>query len=308
MENYASNWKWEQLFVKNGPFVHLYTKPLETTLLVEDEQDRKTLLNLIALESREQSIDILAYALMSNHFHLILQADEEASRVFYDNLHRRIIRYLNGRGKKEQIAGMTCGTTRITSLKQFRDEVSYVIRNPFVVRDDINLFTYRWCSGFLYFNPFLNAVSGKPGRELSYRERRKICKTSDGDIPEGLMVENGLILPQSFVNYRLVENLFGNARQFLFWVIRNVEAQIEVAKSYGESLSLSDDELFKISRDICRKRFASHSPSEMTEPQKKEFAMILRKEYSASNGQIARLAGIDIGIVNQLYPLTSKTR
>ena len=203
---------------------------------------------------------------------------------------------------------MTCGTTRITSLKQFRDEVSYVIRNPFVVRDDINLFTYRWCSGFLYFNPFLNAVSGKPGRELSYRERRKICKTSDGDIPEGLMVENGLILPQSFVNYRLVENLFGNARQFLFWVIRNVEAQIEVAKSYGESLSLSDDELFKISRDICRKRFASHSPSEMTEPQKKEFAMILRKEYSASNGQIARLAGIDIGIVNQLYPLTSKTR
>lgn len=308
MENYASSWKLEQLFTQKGPFVHLYTKPLETTLLVEDDEDRKVIMNLIALESREQNIDVQAYALMSNHFHLILQADEETSSVFYDKLHRRIVRYLGGSGKGKQFAEVISGTTRITSLKQFRDVVAYVIRNPFVVRDDVNLFACLWCSGFLYFNPFLNAVSGKPGRELSYRERRKICKTSDGDIPDGLMVENGLILPQSYVNYRLVETLFGNARQFLFWAIRNIEAQIEVARSYGESLSLSDDELFKISRDICRERFTSRSPSEMTEPQKKELAMILRKDYFASNGQIARLAGLELAIVNQLYPLTSKTR
>ena len=36
--------------------------------------------------------------------------------------------------------------------------------------------------------------------------------------------------------------------------------------------------------------------------------MILRKDYFASNGQIARLAGLELAIVNQLYPLTSKTR
>ena len=164
MENYASSWKLEQLFTQKGPFVHLYTKPLETILLVEDDEDRKAIMNLIALESREQNIDVLAYALMSNHFHLILQAEEETSSVFYGKLHRRIVRYLGGSGKGKQFAEVISGTTRITSLKQFRDVVAYVIRNPFVVRDDVNLFACLWCSGFLYFNPFLNAVSGKPGR------------------------------------------------------------------------------------------------------------------------------------------------
>lgn len=301
-----THWQQERLFVKAGPFIHLYTSPLETDLLMEDDEDRTIILNLVALVSRKTGAEVLAYALMNNHIHLVLRADEVLGRILFETLHKRVARYLATRNRAGCMKKVTYGITPITSLKQFRDEVAYVIRNPFVAREDVNLFAYRWCSGYLYFNNFLSQTAGKPAEKLSYRERRTITRSSSEKVPPGFRTVGTLILPESFVNYQLVEQLFVSARQFLYWALKNLEAQIQVASSYGERPFLSDDELFLLSRDLCENMFGTRQPKELTTEQKKEYVMAMRNQYHASNKQLARLTTLSQAEVDEMYPLSAR--
>lgn len=301
-----TNWQMEQEFRRLGPFTHLYSSPVENDLLVENDEDRKVLMNMMALVSRELNLDVMAYAIMSNHLHLMINGDSVQARLFFDSLIRRLTRYMASKGKAQMLSKIACGTTPITSLNQFRTEVAYIIRNPFVVREDINLFSYKWCSGYLYFNNFLDLITGKQSCMLTYRERRQITRTSNDAVPDGLLVSDGMVLPHSFVNYKVVEYLFGSARQYLHWVLKNVEAQVETSLRYGESPSLSDDELFQLTCSMCKSRYGVQSVKELSDNQKKEMAITLRNQYHASNGQMARLTGLSLHVVNQMYPLSAK--
>ena len=299
-------WQQERLFSGSGPFIHLYTYPLENDILLENDEDRTVTLNMIALISRGMQVDVLAYALMSNHIHLLLRGDEIQGRSFFEVLYRRLARYMASRGKAGCLNKVTCGITSITNLNSFRDEVAYIIRNPFVKREDVHLFSYIWCSGYLYFNSFISSTAGKSAEKVSYRESRMITRSSSDVIPSDFRIEGTLILPQSFVNYKLVEQMFDSARQFLNWTLKNVEAQVQVAHAHGERPFLSDDELFPLSRNLCEKRFGTRQPKELALQQKKALAMALRNQYHASNGQLARLTTLSQQEVNDMYPLTPK--
>ena len=296
----------ELLFGQEAPFIHLYTSPIENGLLVENDEERTAVLNLLALVAKELKTEVLAFALMSNHLHIVLHTDEAGGRVYFNLLHRRLIRVFSAYGKGAMAASIQVGITVITSLQQFRNEVAYVIRNPFVVREDINLLSYRWCSGYLYFNTFLNLSAGEPADEMYFRVRRKITRTSEGVIPKGLRADGLAILPQSFVNIKLVEKLYGSARQFLYCVMKNTEAQVELAKQYDEAPHLSDDDLFLVSRKLCREKYGAEKPESLPEKQKQEMAIVLHNRYGASNGQIARLITLPLQTVNLLFPLTAK--
>ena len=143
-------------------------------------------------------------------------------------------------------------------------------------------------------------------RQKSYRERRRITRQADEALPDGFRVEGNLILPESFVNYKLVEALFGNARDYLFCVLKNVEAQVELALAYGESPHMSDDELYKTTMQLCRTMFGKQSPQDLDEQQRKEMAVRLKTRYYASNGQLARFTGLAITTINTLFPLSAK--
>ncbi|MBR0240096.1 MAG: hypothetical protein IJQ52_03095 [Bacteroidales bacterium] len=302
-----TQWQVESLFNQSAPFIHLYTSPIENGTLVDNDDDMSFLLNQVAILSYNLDTEVMAYALMSNHLHLILRTGESGGGLFFDEWIKGISRYLSYRGKGQYLKLIKIGINPITSLRQFRDEVAYVVRNPFVVRQDINLLSYRWCSGYLYFNELFNRNEGKAAGALTYRERRAVIHSSEKAIPDALRVEGRLILPESFVNYRLTERLFGSARQFLMSVLKNVEAQIELAKSYGEIMPVSDDELFVLSRRMCESKFGIQSPKELDIVKKKQLAVYLRNFYHASNGQLARMTGLPIEIINDMYPMSAKS-
>ena len=198
------------------------------------------------------------------------------------------------------------GLTPITTLKQLRDEIAYVIRNPFVVRKDINPFAYPWCSGYLYFNPILSMLKQQPVSSLTLREKRSLTHSRDLPLPKDLTLVDGQVFPGSFVNYSLVESMFTDCRQFVFWVVKNVEAQVETALRLGEKPSLPDDDILSITLQICKKEFGVKGPSYLTETQKYALAKKLKYDYYASNGQVARFTGLPVRAVDALFPLAAK--
>ena len=105
-----------------------------------------------------------------------------------------------------------------------------------------------------------------------------------------------------------MEQLFPNARKFTWWVFRNVEAQVKVALSLNEHPNLSDDELFKVTMQICDDHFSKHGAKELTYREQTELAIMLKNNWYASNAQVARLSGLDINTVNGLFPMAAKNK
>ena len=320
-------WDLEQLFRESGPFFHLHTKPVETDVIFKSDAERAVALVYVAIAAALCGVEVLAYALMSNHFHFILRGGEMACRNFYGRFSRMLSLYFSRHGRPGVLDAVEePDPTPITTLKQLRDEVAYVIRNPFVARTDVHAFAYPWCSGFLYFNPFLSMIPQRPAETLTLREKRALTRSRDLPLPRGLTVvtvsgpsrdtssrnpqflADGMVFPGSFVNYRLVETLFPDCRQFQFWVLKNVEAQVETALRLGENPSLTDDEMLSVSLRLCKQRFGQKGPSRLTEQQKHELAKQLKYDYFASNGQLARFTGLPLTTVNTLFPLSAKPR
>lgn len=292
--DFAVSWEKELLFREEGPFFHIYSSALEDGILFQDDAERNLAVLNIAVAAEDARVDVLAYVLMSNHFHFVLKGKEAACLDFFSGLKHRLAVYYSRHGRAGLLRAVRCGVTPIDSVRQFRDEMAYVLRNPFVIRRDVHPLTYMWGSGVLYFNPWLPSFRTEPVCSMRSHALRAFAKARTPRIPEGLQMVDGRIFPASFVNYRLVENLFENARQFVLWMFKNVEAYVEVALRTGETPSLSDEELYPVSLRLCRELSGQSRVAGLTEVQKMQLARRLKYDYYASNGQIARL-GYDTG-------------
>ena len=301
------DWELERVFRESGPFFHLHTKPLKTGVIFENDIDRAVALVYIAIAAKTVGVEILAYALMSNHFHFILKGEEALCRAFFDLVKTRLTLYFQHHGRAKVLKAVEVpDPTPITSLKQLQDEIAYVIRNPYAVRVDVNPLAYLWCSGFLYFNPMLDLIAVRPTSRLTVRQKRALLHSHNVDLPEGLTWIDGCVFPGSFVNYRLAESMFRDARQFTFTVFKNVEAQVETALRLGERPSVNDDEMLSASFRLCRNEYGVKGPSQLTQEQRFDLAKRLKFDYYASNGQIARFTTLPLDTVNSLYPMSAK--
>ncbi len=300
----------ERLFRESGPFYHLCTKPLENEIIFQNDEERKVAINLMAITAKEFNIEILAFALMSNHFHFIVRGELIDGLSFFRRLKKRLSNYFSRQGRAGvlDMVDVDPDTPMIGSLTQLRNEIAYVIRNPYVARTDVNLFAWPWCSGYLYFNPLLSSLCSKSVNELSYKEKREISRATNPELDQSFRVRNGMITLESFVNYKLVEQLFPSAQKFLWWVLKNVEAQHEVASRRGEKPNLNDDELFMTAQQLARTTFGYESVKELPFQQRKELAVILKNKWGASNSQAARIAQLDQRTVDAMFPLTAKRK
>ena len=230
----------EGVFFANGPFFHIYTTPPEKDLLFVQDEDYREATNMLAFASEDSGVRILAYAIMSNHLHIILSAGRERCDAFIAELHRKTNHFIRKRGRAA--SSISFNILEIKDIKQMKDEIAYVIRNPYVARNDVNPFAHPWSSGYLYFNEMLSmSPQGTPATNLSIRARRDLKHSRDAEMPSSFKVSNGMILPQSFVDYQMAMSFFENARQFVWYSTRKVEAYTATAERLGEKMLLTDE-------------------------------------------------------------------
>ena len=295
----------ERLFRESPPITHLHTSPLEHDVFYRTPKEKELVLLYVAVAKKKSGCRLLAYSLMSNHFHFILMGDEGQVDAFWHILEQLLAIYYQRHGRPGLMKQVHASKTPITSLQQLRNEIAYVIRNSFVARTDVHVFADPWSSGHLYFNPLL-VTEGVSASTLKGRTLRETTCSRDLDLDPSIFIKDGKVQPWSFVDYKLVEAFYDNARQFVHSVLKNVEAQVETASRYGEKPFLSDEELLPIVFKLCRERFKADGPSNLDLPDRKRLGVLLKNGYSASNKQIARVARLPIQEVNAIFPLSAK--
>lgn len=297
----------ERLFLEGESFFHLCTKPIEIDILFRSPEELNEALNMVAMAVFAADCRLLAFAIMSNHLHFVIEGSLSSCEAFFGQFHALLSKFLSRTNRFDLSKQCIPNYVPINNLKQLRDEIAYVVRNPYVASPNVNMFSYRWCSGYLLFNDMLEyAREGEYAINKTTTWRRSFTRSRNGEVSPRLIVLDGVALPSCFVDFKRAESFFSNAREYQQWLLKNVESQVAVAKRLGDTIVLNDNEMWEVACRQGRELFKVNNPRELSADNRIILAKTLKYDYNATNSQISRCLGIIRSAVDQIFPLSNK--
>ncbi|HEY5296231.1 MAG TPA: transposase [Gaiellaceae bacterium] len=134
----------------NGAF-HVTNRGVEQRRIYLDDSDRLRFIGLLDRAARRFSWRLSAYALMTNHFHLVVLADlEQLSR----GMHQLSFRYAQGfNDRYERVGHLFQGRFKASSIESseyYANACAYVFENPVRAGICAEPSAYRWLGGELF--------------------------------------------------------------------------------------------------------------------------------------------------------------
>ena len=252
-------------------------------------------MNRIAICSLRFKIIILAFVLMHNHFHFVIQADSgEEARLFINEFKRLTGQYLAHQyGLRSSLVRLSIKIIPVPDEAYLKTLIAYVVKNPTQARLDM-FFTYPWGTGRLYFCEDIRPQNQTHGARFV----REIIHTHE-TLPAHWIVSDDLILPENYVAVDQVEKLFKSTRSYMYFLSLNKDEELE--REFGEwnEINLSDTELRAERSRITKEMFGSSSLREVSAPDRLIIAKMLRRKYLCSKKQIARIVHLPYEVVLQ---------
>ncbi|MGM9737290.1 MAG: hypothetical protein ACI3ZT_02630 [Candidatus Cryptobacteroides sp.] len=288
----------EASFLAEGPYWHAYTSGKETPVIFVSDGDMAFAMNLTAQAAAlNRSVSIIAFEVMNNHFHFVINAQKENIPGFWSYFSKRLARFF------PQSRDITLNIKPIDSLKSLRNTIVYTHRNGYVTNPDFTPFSYPWGSGRYYYN---DIPCGKPVSQIQMRQRRDLFHCRFPEIPDGWIIGNQFVLPTSYCSIQFGMSLFRDAHHYFSLVSKNIEAYSEIADGIDDGEFLTDSELFGKLASLLKSFYHASSTRELSRAQKLDIARKLHYEFRSSNGQIRRLLGLSQYDIDRLFPLSSE--
>ena len=281
-------------------YYHVSSLGLEKGLIFSCDDDFIAGVNDIAICLLKFDVKIVCYCLMSNHFHFILYGEEQACLEFVNEYKRRCgIRLRNSRMEVNALTNLPLSINEIADAEYLENAIAYVLRNPLAARINVMPYHYMWSSADIYFRGDL-ALKGIPVNDMPERRRHRILRTKL-PLPDHYLVnEKGMILPESFVEPRLVEAIFRHPSRLMFALAKKVEAEVELKFGLAEQVSYTDAEMRSMINELVSVEFGVHGISALSNKQKLRLCSIMRRNYNASLKQICRITRLDPDIVSKI--------
>lgn len=292
-------------FRNNGPFWHLCTDGNSQQIIFTCDEDFCAAMNAMAIVLATDAVKLVAFILMNNHLHWIIAGKELDCREVFRKFTKRMRRYFAQKGRPDVLNDFECEMVGITDVAQMRTEIAYVHRNLYVVRADVLPYTYRWSSGYLYFNRMVDGVELMPFSKVSYAAKREMFQGRIVELPGNYKWVGDHIPAVSFVDYKLGESFFRNAAEYFIKISKIQEDHCLLVQKYGESQVLNYEEGYSVASSLGKSLFGNHVPSALSQIQKNEVARKLRYDYKMGNKQIAAILKMDIYALNNMFPSRS---
>lgn len=238
---------------------------------------------------------------MNNHMHVLFSGSEVDVRLFFDAYKKRLARYMNKRERVINWQNFICELKKIEDYNAIRNEIAYINRNGYVVSPQFTPFSYPWGANCAFFNSSIYDILKEPFNQIPYRKRRDIFQLRES-LPDSYMVSNNLILPSSYCKIKDAEQLFRNAHQYYSIVSKNWEAYRDLAKEFGDTCFLTDNEMYAAISSLCKREYGQGRPNLLSIEQKGEVARKMKYDYGASTKQIRSILRLESGLLNSLFP------
>lgn len=178
-------------------------------LFFRSRQDYIRFINNMAILANKYKIRILAFSVMSNHFHVGVMTDGygkflQSLKRSYSNYYRR--KYGAGIPENKCVVTSAGGNVHILTM------LSYILRNPVHHGLTGHPFGYPYSSSRCYFAYDFQLYG------IGWAPTVKRAKTI---MPEHFSSDReGMIDPHFFVDETMVENLFGTSGKFMYFMSR----------------------------------------------------------------------------------------
>lgn len=281
-------------------YYHVCSQGLEKSVIFSDDLDFISGVNDIAIALQKFDVKVACYCLMSNHFHFILYGEKQDCYEFAIEYKRRCgIRLRLGRMEVNALQNLVVDANEIGDMEYLENAISYVLRNPLAARINVMPYHYRWSSARVYFRGTCKPKGISVG-DLAERKRHRILKTKI-DISDNYIIdEEGMILPECFVDATIVENLFRHPSRLLFALAKKVESEVEMKFGIAERVSYADSELKSLVNELILNELGVTGLSSLTSQQKISLCSKMKRNFNASAKQISRILRIDAEIVGKL--------
>ncbi len=179
-------------------------------VLCRNPHDYKMMISRIAQSAEYNDTGVLAYAVMSNHVHIIVQTDKEAA--FIKTLRSSYTQSFNHIYKRRgKLGDRRFYRLELEGIHHQQDAITYVLQNPWHHKVIDNPFDYPYSSMNLYYRR--NYLEHPPYSAERQKNKRLLNRNVDinAHIEYG---PSGMIVPDSFLELRMVENIFGTYTSF----------------------------------------------------------------------------------------------
>ncbi len=281
-------------------YYHVSSHGLEKNDIFKTKEDFIRGMNDIALCVLGYDVSILAFCLMSNHFHFVLYGTLEECRSFSEEYKRRCgMRMRQVLGEVQAMRDVSLQFNLIDNVEYLENAIAYVLRNPLAAGVFVMPYHYQWSSISLYFNNGRQPVAERLN-DMSERKRFRILK-SRVSVPDTYIVdEEGLILPSCYVDLESVEKIFRHPARLMMLLSRKVENDVELKFGVAECVSMTDQEIVAQMNDLIRNTFGKESMSQLTMEQRIKLCLLLKRNFRAGVKQIARITRLDPEVVSRV--------
>ena len=202
------------------PF-HVCTEGKENRVVCRDSEDLRVAYNFIPICARRSNVLPVAICVLNSHMHSFILASsfKDACR-FGDSYKRSYSKYFGRRyGHNTNIYLDTDSTPiLLEDDKHVRNAICYIFRNSIDAGFAVN--KYIWSS---FGSLFCDGQANTPGTDISAysdMKRRSLFKTADHLSDSKWLVDsNGVLVPESFCDWKYAESAFFNNKKFFLKVM-----------------------------------------------------------------------------------------
>ena len=281
-------------------YYHVSSHGLEKNDIFRSREDFIQGMNDIALCVLGYDVCILAFCLMSNHFHFVLYGTKEECWRFAQEYKRRCaMRMRIACGEVQGMKEVEISINFIDSQEYLENVIAYVLRNPIAAGVFMMPYHYAWSSISLYYKGGC-PQAGTKLNSLSERRRLNVLRSHQA-VPDTYMIDaNGMILPSCYVDFEMVEKIFRHPARLMASLARKVENDIEVRFGIAESISITDQELLSQMNELIRLEFGRRSLYQLSVEEKAKLCLSLKRNFGVGVKQIARVTRLNPDVVAKI--------
>lgn len=280
-------------------FYHVYTKGLEHDVIFREHADYVVGMNYVPVSLHALDLRLLAFVLMSNHFHFVIYGTREECETFINRFKKIVAMYVRKKYASQKILRTVRTSCSEIDLKNegLKRLIAYVLNNP--VKAGINCLpqNYEWGSGSCYFSNFANSHFVRHLSDFKVRERIALLKSEVKLDGKFLVNLSGYIEPSSYVDVKYVENIFGRARSMEYFLSISNKSTTD----NSGPIVFSDTLVLSGLHELLEKRYEAVSLKGLSYEVRKKLVLEIRRQFNSPPKQLARIFNCPlIDIVNIL--------
>ena len=273
-------------------FYLITTDHLNSAIWFRDEEDFKAAMNVIPVLAALAGVNVLAFILMSNHVHFVLEGSYDQVLKFITSFKKHHSYYLNCKYDiKEALRDNQVDVQELSLERESLERaIAYVQMNCVAAGICISASDYPWGTGNAFFK--VARSKGVPLEEMSIRVRYRLLHTKKS-IPRGLLLgEDSYILPESYVKTQFVETLFRNPNRMSYFLRNSSKVKRRLEAGDTEIPSFKDHIILPFVKEMCSSLFNKGAVKDLNTLERAELLRQLRYRLSANINQLMRVTGL----------------